>query len=187
MTRAAPESVLVADRSVVVAGPPGYCVDPVLSRDKGATAFVLLGSCAAIAGSAGLPAPRVPAILTVSVSADLGGGPDMAELRAYIDRPEGRAALSRSGDPATLSVLETRSAGGVLYILARDTSSSVLPGVSDTYWRALFDLNGRLVTAAVVGVEQRPITADTGFATLQSLTERLRRENADRAAVARDA
>lgn len=178
VTRAAPERIVVADRSVVVAGPPGYCVDPVLSRDSGATAFVLMGSCAAIAGSAGQPAPRVPAILTVSVSADLGGGPDMDELRAYIATPEGRAALSRSGDPSSLAILETRSADDVLYILARDSSGAILPGVSNTYWRALFDLNGRLVTAAVVGIEQRPITRDTGFSTLESLTERLRRENA---------
>jgi hypothetical protein len=168
----------VADRSVVVAGPPGYCVDPVLSRDSGPTAFVLMGSCAAVAGRAGQPAPRAPAILTVSISADLGVRADMDDLRAFIGSPGGRAALSRSGDPSSLAILETRSADGVLYILARDSSGGILPGVSNTYWRALFDLNGRLVTAAVVGTEDRPITRDTGIATLDSLTDQVRHENA---------
>jgi hypothetical protein len=177
----------VADQSVIVAGPPGYCVDRGLSRMGDGAAFVLLGSCASISGSAAAPMPSAPAILTVSVSEAVGEAVDIEILRAFLATRDGKAALSRSGDPASVGILETRSSGGVLYIHARDTSAGVMPGMADTYWRALFELNGRLVTAAVVGMDRRPIAPEEGLATLKSLTERLRRENATPAAVARAA
>ncbi|MGI1664133.1 hypothetical protein ACRDNQ_17980 [Palleronia sp. KMU-117] len=161
-----------------MAGPPGYCIDRGLSRLGGVAAFVLLGSCASIADSGDRPAPDVPVILTVAVSADAGAAPDLAQLRAYLATPAGRGALSRGGDPASVTILATKREGEVLYVLARDTSDDLVPGMSDTFWRALFVLNGRLVSAAAVGFDQRPIGTDAGLATLQSLTERLRRENA---------
>lgn len=187
MTRSAPERVLVADRSVVVAGPPGYCVDRGLSRMGEGAAFVLLGSCASIAGRTDAPMPRAPAVLTVTVSDTAVAALEIEVLRAYLATRDGRAALSRSGDPDSVRILETRNAEGVLYIHARDVSANVAPGMSDTYWRALFELNGRLVTASVIGLEQRPITPDSGLETLRSLTERLRRENARPAGAPREA
>lgn len=187
MTRSAPERVLVADRSVIVAGPPGYCIDQGLSRMGDGAAFVLLGSCASIEGSADTPMPRAPAILTVSVSEAAVAPLEIEVLRAYLATRDGKAALSRSGDPDSVRILETRTSDGVLYIHARDLSAGVAPGMSDTYWRALFELNGRLVTASVIGLEQRPITPDAGLATLRALTERLRRENARPAGAPREA
>jgi hypothetical protein len=178
VTRSAPEQLWVAERSIVVAGPPGYCIDRGLSRLGGAGAFVLLGSCASISGSGERPAPVVPAILTVSVSAEAGDPPDLAELRSYLETPAGRGALSRGGDSSSVTILETKVEGGVLYVLAHDTSDDLVTGMSDTYWRALFVLNGRLVSAAAVGFDGQAIGPDAGLSTLRSLTERLRRENA---------
>jgi hypothetical protein len=176
-TRAATDRVLVADRSVIVAGPPGYCVDRGLSRMGDDAAVVILGSCASIAGSADAPMPSAPAILTVTVAEEVGAVVDIGVLRAFLATRDGKAALSRSGDPDSVRILETRQAGDVIYIHARHNDAGDLPGVSDTYWRALFELNGRLVTASVVGLARRPITSDAGFDTLRSLTERLLREN----------
>lgn len=86
--------------------------------------------------------------------------------------------VSRGGDPSSLAILESRGVGCLLYIPARDSSGGIRPGVSNTYWRALFDLNGRLVAAEVVGTQQRPIMRDTRIAKLDSLIDRLRHENA---------
>ncbi|MGB8623034.1 MAG: hypothetical protein WCD16_09460, partial [Paracoccaceae bacterium] len=52
-----PEKIAVAGGAVVVAGPPGYCVDTRATRDRGGTAFALLASCAAISRNPNAPQP----------------------------------------------------------------------------------------------------------------------------------
>jgi len=178
--RAAPQSVVVASDSVVIAGPPGFCVDRGASRIDGDQAFVLLGSCAAISRNPGQPSPGVPGLLTVTVSEGRTGeavaGAVLAEMAAFIETPEGRAALSRSGRAETVDILETKVRGDVLYIHARDRSAGQI-GVAPDYWRALFGLKNRLLTVSVVGFEDAPISDDTGLSVLDAFAARIRAEN----------
>ena len=55
-TRAASSRIELPD-GVVVAGANGWCVDPSVSRARGETTVVILGSCAAIGQNALAPQP----------------------------------------------------------------------------------------------------------------------------------
>ncbi len=179
--RRALQSVAVADRSVVVGGPPGYCVDPAASHD-GADAFVLLGSCASILQDPDEPRPSVPAILAVTVSSDASSSLDVAQsgevLEAYVRSEAGRASLSREGRADTVTILEVRRTESTMYIRVRDTSAGQLGGSDDAYWRALLDVNGRLVTVSVIGARSPPMQSEDGLRLLDAAAQRIRTESA---------
>ena len=167
---------------MVVAGPPGFCVDRQATRSgSDGGAFVLMGSCAALARDASAPQPDTPAVLTVSVSGGVADadamGSRMARLTRYFDTPAGRAALSRSGDPDGVEVLETRAQDGMLYIHVSDRSGAG-KGMSDTYWRVLFAVNDRLLTASLSGFADIPLPPGAGPETLGALASRTLAETA---------
>lgn len=178
--RSAPQRMAVAGNAVTVGGPPGYCVDPSASRD-GVEAVVLLASCASIAGNPLGPKPDTPAIVTVVVSSDPGSFIDVAGtqdlLTRYFRSEAGRAALSRSGNPGSVAVTDVRRAGGAIYLRVRDTSPGLVAGLDNEYWRALLDVNGRLVTVSVTGFESRPMSAGQGLDVLEAATRRIRAES----------
>ncbi len=181
VSRSAPEAVSVAGNSVVVAGPPGYCVDRSVSGDRAGGAFVLLGSCASIARDATKPHPAQPGVLTVTVAevaiGDPADRPLLEALAAYFRTETGRAALSRDGRAQSVEVLETRIEDGALYLHARDASGRER-GMADEYWRALLSVNGRLVTLSVNAFSKSPLSARAGRRTLSSFAARIRAANA---------
>lgn len=180
LPKSAPEQIRVANQEVLIAGPKGFCVDPTETRDTGDSAFVLLGSCAAIANSRNKPHPKVPAILTATVSRKSTNPPitsSMPALTDFFTTKAGRAALSRDGNADTVEVVKTLDRDGVFYIRARDSSSDTLAGAADEYWRALFDVNGRIVSASVFGLRENPIPSEKGFDVLQGFTKRIRTQN----------
>lgn len=182
LSREAPERIRVAGESVVVAGPPGYCVDPSATRDGPGGAFVLMGSCASITRDAQDPRPTIPGLLTVTVSAADAGTLDFETmsqaLSDFVRTDAGRAAISRSGRPESVEVLETRVIGGVLFIHARDTTGRAARSIDDEYWRAILGIGDRLVTASVVGFSSAPMSREAGLAVLNAFAETMRRENA---------
>ena len=173
-------NVTVADNAVTIAGPRGFCVDPQATEDSAGQAFVLLGNCAVLAAG-NHPQPDYRALLTAAVR-DNPGGPiseQFAAVRAYLDTADGRALLSRSGDPQTVRVLDTVSKGDVLYIYAQDTSEGYAPNMSSKHWRAVFDVQGRIVSVAVLGFESQPISKHDGLVALQDFAEIILNENSD--------
>jgi len=185
LPKPAPKQIRVANNEVLIAGPKGFCIDPTETRDEGDRAFVLLGSCAAIANVGGKPSPKIPAILTATVSRKSSSTPiagSMQTLTDFFASDEGRAALSRDGKADTIEVIKTLDKNGVFYIHARDSSSDTLIGAGDEYWRALFDVHGRIISASVFGLKERPFPPNTGFGVLQGFTRRIRAENATKTA-----
>ena len=161
--------VTVADDAVTIAGPRGFCVDPRATKDSEGQAFVLLGNCAILA-QGNQPQPDYQALLTAAVRENFGGpiSERFSAVREYLKTEDGRALLSRSGDPATVSILDTLARGDVLYIYARDTSDGYAPNMSSEHWRAVFDLQGLIVSVAVLGFENQPISKRDGLAALQN-------------------
>lgn len=176
----APEKAVVAGKSVVIAGPPGYCVDTTATRDDATGAFVLLGSCASIANSAVARSPNIPGVLTASVSGTSGSAiaNSLDLLESFFTSQSGRAALARDGRAGSVRILQTRRQSGAFYIHVRDTSKNAMAGTSRDYWRGLFDVNGRIVTVSVVGFEGKPMSNAAGLATLDAFAARIRSENA---------
>ncbi|NNE89850.1 MAG: hypothetical protein HKN27_17415 [Silicimonas sp.] len=170
VSRKAPEQISLPD-GLIVAGAEGWCVDLESSRAIGATSMVVLGSCAAIAKNAKAPRPRVPGVMTVSIEGAGLQAPPAAALEAFFETDSGLAVLARDGIAQSVRVLESRRDGEHLYLRAEDKSA--LPGAESEYWRAIFGLNGRLVSVTLLGLAGRPIAPAEGFATLQSQIEEL--------------
>lgn len=181
---AAPKKVRVSSKSVVIAGPEGFCIDPTHTKDNAKSAFVLLGSCASIANSLRKPKPQVRAILMATVSAQTGNTPiaaSMETLAKFFKSKAGRTALSRDGNAKTVEVVEILGKDGILYIHAHDSSTHTLAGAGDEYWRALFDVKGRIVSASVVGLVEHPISPAAGFETLNAFVSQIISKNPGRA------
>lgn len=170
-------SVSVSDGKVVVAGPPGFCVDPQASHPEATAPFILLGSCAAITGQETADTPTSRAVLTAAVSAGAAGGTvagSERELTAFFRSPDRRKALSRSGNAQTVRVLGITHIDGVMVIHARDTSAFPGQAVAPDYWRALFDLNGHIVALSVISVPQAPFTDTAGLHLLEQFVSAVR-------------
>ena len=154
------ESVDVAGGAVTIAGPRGYCVDPETTRD-GAAPVVVLGSCAALAGSSDAPRPDRGAVLTASVvqtgmqMPPIGDALD--ELADFLASEPGRAALSRAGDAGSVEVLETAEREGVLFVRLSDVSAFDGPEIAPDYRRAIFELGGHIVTLSALSPAAHPL------------------------------
>ncbi|MGC9418127.1 MAG: hypothetical protein ACP5EN_04060 [Rhodovulum sp.] len=181
-SRAAPQKVTVADDTVAIAGPRGFCIDRTATRDGGQGAFVLMASCAAISGRRNAPVPATDALLTASVAANPGPGGTPEDralvLARFFGTEEGRAALARDGRASSVEVVEMFDRDGLFVLRARDRSAGLGAGLRDDYWRAIFDVNGRIVTASVVGFDDRPISDKAGLAVLRDFAARIRTESA---------
>ncbi|AZQ68745.1 hypothetical protein EF888_17400 [Silicimonas algicola] len=170
----APTRIVLPD-GIVVAGADGWCVDTRSTGASSVTSVVVLGSCAAIGGKAEAASPDVPGVVTVSVTSGGGDAPSPEELEAYFVTERGRAALARDGQPGSVRIVETRRTGSLLFLHARDMSA--LPGASDDVWKALFDLDGRVVSISLFGLEDRPIARDEGLSTLAAQVDELKAAN----------
>mmetsp|Transcript_3072 Transcript_3072/g.5253 ORF Transcript_3072/g.5253 Transcript_3072/m.5253 type:complete len:236 (+) Transcript_3072:1645-2352(+) len=165
----APREVQVTSDAVTITGPRGFCVDPTATRNTNDTSFVLLGNCAAISGSARARQPDVSAVLTAAISAPSSGASLTANLEAlevFFLSEDGRALLSRSGDAASVQILDTRIERDMFLIHARDTSAGDVVGVASDYWRAYMEIGARLASLSVLALEDAEVTDMQALATL---------------------
>lgn len=170
--------VAVSDGAVVIAGPPGYCIDREATRTGDGNAFVLLGSCAVLGGG---QAPAAQAVLTASV---LAGAPTsqplvaaFPEMAAFFRSPAGRAALSRSGQAADVTVRQIETVKDVMVLRLSDTSTISGASVEPDYWRAVFSVRGRIVSLSVLAMKAQPMAAAGQRRVLDTFVARVRREN----------
>ncbi len=174
----APQSIAVSQGVVTIVGPRGYCVDRGLSRDGVDEAFVVLGSCAALSRGA-QAASDTPVVLTASIlvaPAAARTSPD--DLEHFVRSGPGRAALAQSGEAAAVEILSARREGQVLLLHLRDQSTGgAVPGTDSAYWRAIFGLGDRVVTANVLAFADRPISRDDGFRRLAEFVARIKAAN----------
>ena len=172
----APSAVTLSD-GMVVAGAPGWCVDRATTRAEAQAAVVIFGSCAALSRDAAQPRPAVSGIVTVSVETTPNGAPPPAAIEAFLRSDTGRAALSRSGRAESVEILETDIEGETLVLHAVDRSG--LPGTtSEEYWRALFEIGGRVVTVSLVAADGAPGSDAERRAALDEQIARLKSANA---------
>ena len=178
---AAPRAVQVTADAVTITGPDGFCVDPALTRNDGDTGFVLLGNCAAISGRARAPQPDIQAVLTAAVAERSSGGgvltESLDELDGFFRSDAGRGLLSRSGDAESITILETRVAGEMFLLHARDTSAGAVVGVAQDYWRAYLDLGPRLTTLSVLALADQDVSDAQALTTLVSFADAVGRAN----------
>ncbi|RYH10962.1 hypothetical protein [Tropicimonas sp. IMCC6043] len=162
----------VTGSSVVVAAPRGYCIDPLASIEGARAAFVLMASCHSVTGDRRAPHPAIRGLLTASVDGSRNELPSPRELGRYFASEAGRAALARSGDAAATELGASFSRNGVFFLQARETGGD--PAFGGRSWRAVFELNGRMVTATFRDLAGFPVTADEGFRAVGELVEEIR-------------
>ncbi|UWQ95718.1 hypothetical protein K3728_00280 [Rhodobacteraceae bacterium M385] len=165
----APRQVQVTADAVTITGPAGFCVDPTATRNTDDTGFVLLGNCAAISGSARAAQPDVPALLTAAVSAPSSGASltaNLAALEVFFLSEDGRALLSRSGDPESVQILDTRIQSSMFLLHARDSSAGEMVGTASDYWRAYMAIGPRLATLSVLTLDDAQVDDAQALATL---------------------
>jgi hypothetical protein len=175
--------VTVAGRPVVIAAPAGFCIDSPSTRVTTGGAFVLISDCALLGLSKAEKAP-VGAALTASVSSGgLGGeGDDEAatldDLQAFIDTPDGRALIGRSGRAGRVRVLSKIQKDDVLYVLVEDRGQQPIAGIDNRFWRAFLEVNGRMTVLSVVGFEGTGPGAQEALNDLAALATAIQQANA---------
>ncbi len=179
----APTHVTVGAGDVTVVGPEGYCIDQAATRRGASGDTVLLAACNALSRGQDHEGPEATAILTVSIGPPGSGPPvagNMRMLERFVRGPAGRAALSQSGQGEAVSILSVRREADALFVRLRDSAIPATSGVLYDYWRVLFELDGRIVTASVFSGDAAPIDPDTGLYLARRFVARLRAANSTR-------
>ncbi|MBC7478421.1 MAG: hypothetical protein H7317_10060 [Pseudorhodobacter sp.] len=158
--------VTVLGGEITVRAPQFYCVSEGSSRSSADTAVVLIGRCAENG--------RVAAgLVTVTIGRSASGGVMLAgaeRLRAFLRSGAGRKALSRSGRPGDVAVLQSGVVDGTLMLHLDDR-------VAGEYWRAIIGIKGRLVTISASGAEGAPLTPADGQRLVEETVTALVRAN----------
>ena len=190
---ASPERAVVSaqGRQVAITPAKGFCLARESVETTERSAFALIGDCALDSSTASAPRgsrgelqlPRgLPGIITVSVSGDPGfqGGDNDESLNAlsrFLDTAEGRRMLGRSGDGASVSVVETRRIDDGVYVMVDDSNDGVVPILDPKFWRAFVELNDRLAVVTVSGFRDRPLGREEMLEHLVAQVQTLRVAN----------
>ncbi|WP_298568643.1 hypothetical protein [uncultured Aliiroseovarius sp.] len=180
------QKVSVMAGTVDIAGPKGFCIDRTTLQDADSGAYVPLGACAALSKNPADPSPAKPAFLAASVlplPIEATGLPTdpagrMAAARAFLESDAGLAALSRSGEASTVTLVEIKEADDSLHILIKDTSAGLPDALSEATWRSFFELKGMLVTASVTAFADQKLDRRSAFKILRAFVAAIRSANA---------
>ncbi|WP_415184907.1 hypothetical protein [Phaeovulum sp.] len=177
MGQAAPRSVRVADGSLVLTAPNGFCVDQKASQGDGS--FVLFGNCAALSANPSLRQPGQPVVLTAAVSAPapVPVAKALPQMKEFFQSEAGRAALSRSGKAASVTVLGMRTEDDLLLVHLRDTAAASGPRVAAEYWRAFTGIEGRILSLSVLPLRDRPVSDANQRALILAFVRAIRAAN----------
>lgn len=166
-----PAQISVLNRSVTVTGPAGYCIDPEATRESSIEAFALLVRCRGTLR----PAPVLSATVTGVPAPDSGDPGALRRLTDFLPTPAGRAQLSRSGDPADVTVQQVTMADNAIWLLVTDTGNPA--SFDPTYWRAVLPIAGRIVTLSVLAAREHPMEPGSGLTILRGFVRRMRAVN----------
>lgn len=173
---------VLADR-VVVQGPDGYCIDKSATRSSRREAFVLLASCAAISGDGTHGAPFTPTLIGVSVREpeplETGLAGHLSRLDRYFQSDVGRAALSLDGDATDVDFVSGGLMDGAYVLHVRIAEKGRVNGVARDQWRAIFAVNGQMVSVSVFALPTVEISTGSGAAILRATVQRIRAASAN--------
>ncbi len=149
--------VTAGDVAIVVASPDGFCIDRATITENTKGAFMFLSDCRVVAATGKAGRLPISAILTASISPtglagrENGLKPALGTLGQFLATPVGVFTLGKSHVDGATSILQTKQTDTALYLLVEDKGFSDDAGVSNRYWRAFTEVNGRLVALSVTG------------------------------------
>ncbi|MFW2544567.1 dihydroxy-acid dehydratase [Primorskyibacter sp. 2E107] len=149
---------VLADGTVTVSGPEGYCIDPRTLSRGAARNFALIASCQALSeGASGFWVE--PVLVTVTVGR-AGAGSDLPSAEGFA-QTEG-ARLLASG-----------TTGGLLTANLDRGGEDRLDGGDPRHWRGAFVLNGRLVMLALYAPQGSEYAAARGGRMLSQVKDQI--------------
>lgn len=155
-------------RGLQVRGPTGTCIDQATLKASPAPGFALIGDCSGL--NAGRAFARLPAVMTVTATRSKDFPTTRETRRALADELEadtGRSVLSRRGDAEDVVVHQSKISDVAIYFEVSD--KGVTGGLSKRHWKALFSVNGYLVTLSHYGTRARLYNSADGEAAIRSL------------------
>lgn len=167
------QSMALVGGEIIAGTPPGYCLDGTASRPG--DGFAVIAPCAAF--GTGDAVPPVVGVATVQVGLPDSGIVVGAEtgLRDLLVSDAGAKLLSTARGANTITVLESQVQDNLVKVHFVDKAPPPMVGLQDAEWRAFLDLKGRLVTVAVRGPADAPLTDGTGAWLLDQLVSALMR------------
>lgn len=159
-------SASVLDGALKIEVPAGYCIDRSAGRAGPDSAVVLMGRCSDSSSANA-------ALLSVSVGESGSGGVMAAgapALAAFFTSEQGRATLSRDGKPDEIRIVQALSDKDTFLLDVDDQSIG-------EYWRAVTEINGRLITVSATGSAGVPLPAEDGRKIIDAMLRALRRAN----------
>lgn len=161
------QPVALVGGDLIAAPPAGYCADPLSSRLR--DGFAVFAPCVTLGAQA--PVPPILGVATVQAG-DAGSamvtGAETG-LRDFLISPQGAGLLSKGGSAATVSVVSSQAFDGRVVVHFRDTGEAPMDGLGPDEWRAFTDVEGRLVTVSVRGLDDAPLSAGRGSALLDQM------------------
>jgi hypothetical protein len=161
------QPVALMNGDVVVTPPRGYCADPLSSRLR--DGFAVFAPCVTLGTEA--PVPSTLGVATVQAgdanSAVVAG--TETSLRDFLISPQGAGLLSKGGSGDTISIVSSQALEGRVVVHFRDTGEPPMDGLGPDEWRAFTDVQGRLVTVSVRGLDDAPLSASRGAALLDQV------------------
>lgn len=148
----------------VAAGPAGYCADRNASRPQ--KGFAILAPCAVLGVQNASPAIFAMTTVQVGQTGSAIVAQDPVAFSAYLEGPNGPQLLSRTGNAGSVSISDVTQIGDQVLVHLVDDAPAVIDGAQRDEWRAFFDVAGRLVTIAVRGLDEAPLTQASGDALL---------------------
>ena len=144
---------------VIVAGPPGYCIDTRSVRRGRGGHFVLLASCQNLTGQSDLGVE--PAVMTV--------------LSLPLDtRAEQPSADDLAASLAPARVLEKIDGDGVSIVHVAGGGAAGIQGGDPRYLLAAMLINGHITGLALYGAKGSPVAGKAGRRLIMDLAEALR-------------
>ena len=175
-------TVTVAGEPIVIAGPPGFCIDRETLNVSDFGAFALMSDCALLASGTRAGADSRAALTASISSGGLGGEGDdpvqsLADIAAFAQTGEGRALLGRSGSANGVRILATQQSGEVLFVLVEDRGPQPIAGVDRRFWRAFLEVKDRMAVLSVLGFEDAGLDPQAGLDLLAAFVAALQRAN----------
>lgn len=149
-------NVTAGDTPIIVAAPPGFCVDRATVEENSGGAFMFLSDCHIPEDGIGARTP-ITAILTATISptglpgVEAGLKPALTSLSQFLESPVGLFSMGKSQVEGAVSIIEAKQSERALYLLIEDTAFNDDAGASNRFWRAFTEIKGRLVALSVTG------------------------------------
>lgn len=155
-------NVTAGGTPIVVAAPPGFCVDRATIEENSGGAFMFLSDCHVPEDGIGARTP-ITAILTATISptglpgVEAGLKPALTSLSQFLESPVGLFSMGKSQVENAVSIIEAKQSERALYLLIEDTAFSDDAGASNRFWRAFTEIKGRLVALSVTGYARNDV------------------------------